>query len=73
MKLPIRQDIEVLPADNPKVIENAIHDRFIITSGRQIEELPASAPFRLGWTVRETIGVAVVNTRAIARKSVIIG
>lgn len=36
----IRQDIEVIPADEPKQL-------------------------KLGWTVRETIGIAVVNPRAM--------
>ena len=75
MQFPIRQEIEVLPADEPKMIEYGIRDRFVITSKGRLEELPEKAPFRLGWTVRETIGVAVVNTRGLmaGRKSVIIG
>lgn len=48
--MPIRRDIEVLPADEPKQL-------------------------KLGWIVREKIGVAVVNPRGCSkgRKSVVIG
>ena len=48
--MPIRQDIEVLPADETKRL-------------------------KLGWRVREIIGVSVVNPRGVARgrKSVVIG
>lgn len=75
MKFPIRQDIEVLPADEPKGTDVFVHDRIIITSKGKIEELPSFIPFRLGWTVKETIGIAVVNTSGVsaARKSIIVG
>lgn len=75
MKFPIRQEIEVLSADEPKSIELSIHDRIVITSKGKIEELPVIRPFTLGWSVKETIGIAVVNTRAVAsaRKSIVTG
>lgn len=75
MKFPIRQDIEVLSADDPKGTELSIHDRLVINSKGQIEELPSFRPLILGWTVKETIGIAVVNTRGVSagRKSVIVG
>lgn len=75
MQFPIRTEIEVLPADKPMMIELTIHERIVINSKGQIEELPASRPFKLGWIVKETIGIAVVNARGVAqgRKSVVIG
>lgn len=75
MKIPTRQEIEVLPADEPKSIKLSIYDRIIITSSGVLDVLPAIKPFKLGWTIRETIGVAVVNARGITagNKSIIIG
>jgi len=72
--VPIRTNIEVIPGDEHS-IDVHIYDRIIITSKGQIEELPRIKPFILGWTVRESIGMAVVNARGVskARKSVIIG
>ena len=77
MKFPIRTEIEVLPADPPGLIVG-VHDQIIITSsGKVIEVGPVGQPRRLilGWTIKETIGVAVVNTRGVSqgRKSVVIG
>jgi hypothetical protein len=48
--MPIRQDIEVMPADEPRQL-------------------------KLGWVVSENIGLAVVNTRGVARgsKGLVIG
>jgi len=40
--MPIRQDIEVLPADEPKQL-------------------------KLGWVVNELIGIAVANSRGVAK------
>ena len=39
---PVRQDIEVLPADEPRQL-------------------------KLGWVVNEIVGVAIVNTRGVAK------
>lgn len=71
---PIRQGIEVLPADEPRD-KYQFHDNIIITSKGKIGLRGKVKPLTLGWTVRETIGVAVVNTRAIKHlsKSIIIG
>ncbi len=65
---PIRQDIEVLPADPQPEFDEHI----IIRSDNS-----GPSPFRitLGWKVSERIGIAAVNTRGIAagRKSVVVG
>lgn len=68
---PIRQEIEVLPADEPRTIK--FDEHIIITSKNKT--LRANPNFVLGWTVKESIGVAVVNTRGVSkgRKSVVIG
>lgn len=43
--IPIHQDIEVLPADEPKQL-------------------------KLNWVVRETIGMAVINTKGVSKISI---
>lgn len=63
--IPIRMDIEVLPADEPPVI--TVHDHLIITSKGKLER--AGRRLKLGWTVKETIGMAIVNPRGVARGS----
>lgn len=62
----VRQEIEVLPADPITHWQ----DRIIRTPRNTIRDKN-----KLGFTVRETIGVAVVNPRGVARgkKSVIVG
>lgn len=61
--IPIRQDIEVLPADH---IPTAIgHDFIIITSRGKITR----RRLRIGWTVKETIGMAIVNPRGVKKAS----
>jgi len=46
MKFPIRQDIEILSADDVKQL-------------------------KLGWTVKEVIGMAVINTRGLHKPNTI--
>lgn len=59
---PIRRCIEVLPADEIP----GIHDRLIvITSKGKLQKRPR----RIGFTVKETIGVAIVNPRGVMKAS----
>jgi len=62
----VRQDIEVLPADPVTNWE----DRIVRTPRNTIRDKNI-----IGFRVRETIGIAVVNPRGVARgkKSVIVG
>lgn len=72
--IPIRQEIEVLPADVPKETKIEMHGWIIIDDQDEIKIKP-TAPFKLGWIVSEVIGVAVVNPAGVSagRKSVIVG
>lgn len=45
-RMPIRQDIEVLPADKPRQL-------------------------KLGWTVKETIGIGIFNTRGVKQEKTV--
>lgn len=67
---PIRTDIEVIPADE----QAGVDEQVIITSKGKVQTNP-NRPLVLGWKVKETIGVDVVNPRGVARgrKSVVIG
>jgi hypothetical protein len=69
--LPIRQELTVLPADKP--MGNHSHLHKIVISARGKAHI--RQPFKLGWTVSEKIGVAIINPRALKgfNKSVIIG
>lgn len=61
--IPIRHDIEVLPADElPKKDE---HDYLTISSKGKFGRKRRT----LGWTVTETIGTAVINPRGILKVS----
>jgi hypothetical protein len=63
MQLPIRQEILILPAD-PHL---SFHEHMRITSnGKAYRKRNGS---KLGWIVKEVIGVAVVNSRALAKLS----
>jgi hypothetical protein len=64
----VRTEIEVLPAD-----EVSFEDAVIIDPSAS--RIRRSSGLNLGWTVQETIGVAVVNTRAISKlsKNVVVG
>lgn len=66
---PIRTDIEVLPADKPQTLK--LHNQVIITSKGKTRRKTKG----LGWTVKEVIGISVVNIRGVkaGSKSVIIG
>lgn len=68
--MPIKQEIEVLPADDFSV---DIHDQVIISSDNRTGRNPRQLV--LGWKVTETIGVGVVNTRGVAagKKSTVVG
>lgn len=68
--LPIRQQITVLPADK---VEDGPRLHKIVISARG--KARVKQPFKLGWTVSEKIGVAIINTRGLkaASKSIVIG
>lgn len=72
--MPVRQDIEVLPGDITAI---HVNDHIVITSKGIVTDKPLRGvrTLKLGWTVKETIGAAVVNPRGVARgrKSVVIG
>jgi len=71
--MPVRQDIEILPGDDLRI---NVNDHIVITSKRVMTDKPLrGARLKLGWTVKEEIGVAVVNPRGVSagRKSVLIG
>lgn len=67
---PIRTDIQVLPADEFAGVDEQV----IITPKGKVQTNP-HRPLILGWKVRETIGMAVVNARGVSkgRKSVVVG
>ncbi len=69
---PIRQELVVLPA-NPGVVHLGAHRRLVITSDGKLRVKRNTG--KIGFTVKETIGIAVINTRGISKgnKSVIIG
>lgn len=69
----VRQDIEILGPDKPEHSDDGFDDEIVITSNN---ETLIDKPSRLiGWTIRETIGLAIVNPRGIAKanKTTIIG
>ena len=69
-RMPMRRDITVLPAD--PIIRADFQNKIIITSKGVTRKRWDGL---IGWTVKETIGIAVVNTKGVSkgRKSVIIG
>jgi hypothetical protein len=71
--MPVRQDIEVLPGDETLIKAN---DNVFVTSKGIVTDKPLRVrKLKLGWTVKEVIGAAVVNPRGVSkgRKSVVIG
>jgi hypothetical protein len=68
---PIRQDIEILPANSPPATAANQHLR-IDSEGKVSKRY---RPLKLVWTVKEVIGQAIVNARGIAKgsKKIIIG
>lgn len=61
----IRQDIVVLPPDLPR--KSDIHGHFFINAkGRMYRRKPMKV---LGWTVTETMGLAVINPNGIDKGS----
>lgn len=58
----VRTEIEVIPADEKETEEDAI----VITPRNEVKQ---NNGLRLGWTVTETIGIGIVNPRAIAKLS----
>jgi hypothetical protein len=74
--MPVRQDIVVLPADEPKYdAQYDVDDQVIVTSRNAVGPKDKVGKLVLGWVVTETIGIAVVNSRGVAagRKSTIVG
>lgn len=71
MQFPIRQEIEVLPADPVMSLKANEHLR-ISSNGKVYKK---GKGLKLGFTVKESIGVAIVNPRGVAKgkKSVIVG
>jgi hypothetical protein len=60
--IPIRQDIEIILGDK----RTDINDQIIISSRNNIYvSEPSRSMGSLGWTVSETIGIGIVNPRAI--------
>jgi hypothetical protein len=66
VNFPIRQDIEILPADTKPTRDRlAFQDQIIITSKGRTQR--KHRHLNLGWTVRETISVAVINPRSLEK------
>lgn len=63
-KFPIRQEIEVLPADKPKTIK---FDAAVIVNSRGRMSKRSRV---IGWTVYEKIGIGVINTRALSKLNI---
>jgi hypothetical protein len=59
---PIRTELTVLPADEPKT-SSFDDDEIIISSDGDITENNHNVT--LGWNVYEEIGIAIVNPRAV--------
>lgn len=67
MIYPIRTEIEILSADPipPKPVRK-LHSYIIINSSGK-SQLRKPRGFKLGWTMEEKIGIAIVNRRAISK------
>ena len=61
----IRQDIEILPANEPK-LNKGLHKQIVINSRGEAYHKQNRI---IGWKVYETIGVAVVNPRGISKSN----
>lgn len=64
--IPIRQHIEIIPGDTP-VGKLFGHNVIVITSKNKIEKNDSTKSLLKGWTVTETIGVGIVNARAVSK------
>ena len=64
--IPIKQEIEVISADEAE-LEPFDHNGIIITSKKKIGQRYSVRKLMTGWTVKETIGIGVINPRAIAK------
>lgn len=60
MNFPIRTEIEVLSADEPKKIH--VHSKIIINSKGRILVKKNRI---IGWSVKETIGIGIINPKGI--------
>lgn len=69
---PIRQELIILPAD-PGMVHLSAHRHLVITSDGKLRIKKSTG--KIGFTVKETIGIAIVNPRGVAKgkKSIIIG
>lgn len=63
-KIPVRTDIEILPADKPKTIK---FDSAVIVNSRG---RMSRRPRLIGWAVYEKIGIGVINTRALTKLNI---
>lgn len=61
MNFPIRQGIEVIPADEPRV--KYAHDRLVIGSNGKLRKQSNA----IGWTVHEVIGMAIINPGCLTK------
>jgi len=55
--IPIRQDIEILPADEPRS-----KSPIIIDDKGELKQNKVT-----GWTVAENIGISIINPRALSK------
>ena len=65
--MPIRQDIEILPADKPLKLKL---DCMIMVDNRG---KMSKHSFKLGWRVFEKIGLGIINTRGLKKLSITSG
>ena len=69
MKFPIRQDITVLPADEPSIFtiypRTVLERDFIVITNDN--DCYYNDPSKLGFRVKENIGIAVINLRGITK------
>lgn len=70
-KIPVRTEITVLPADEPKV-QASFEEAVIIEPDNDEMGVPKK---NIGFAVYEKVGIAIVNPRGLAsaKKSVVIG
>jgi hypothetical protein len=71
MQFPVRSELEISPAVLDKPVK--ANERMRINSNGKTYR--SAGRLKLGWTIKETIGQAVVNTRGVAagKKSIIVG
>jgi hypothetical protein len=68
--IPIRQEIEILGPDIPKS-ESFDHNFIVITPRKQIyQKTMAQRQLKLGWSIQETIGISMVNPRAVSKLNI---